>query len=107
MDFPDVEIVCNAGLTNAVEILQRSGRVGRRDGDLGLFIIFYEDWVHNISLEDFQYGEADDPDRPRSFLKPTSQVRDRISYSSVALLKSKCLRKFFATYLNDDSPYGT
>jgi hypothetical protein len=89
-----------------VEILQHGGRVGRRDGDLGLFVIFYEPWVGNICLEDFKYGEADDPDRPCSFLKPTSQVRDRITYSSVALIQSKCLQKFFASYLNDDSPYG-
>jgi len=85
MDFPDVEIVCNAGLPNIVKIRQRGGRGGRRDGDLGLSVMFYEPWVLNIRFEDFKYGEADDPDRLRSFLKPTSHVRDRIrvTYYSV------------------------
>ncbi|KAF8223802.1 hypothetical protein L208DRAFT_1000576, partial [Tricholoma matsutake] len=45
VDFPDVQIVCNAGPpSNIVEALQHGGWVGQHEGDKGLFVIFYEPW---------------------------------------------------------------
>lgn len=91
-----------------VDALQRGGRVGRRDGDEGLFVIFYESWALEISLDEFDDGDINDPDRPRKPLKPTSQKRDRASYSSVKMVQCKtCLRVFFATYLSDAAANGT
>lgn len=97
------------GLTgDTVDTLQRGGRVGRRDGDQGLYVIFYEGWALDISLDEFDDGDLNDPDRTRKPLKPTSQKRDRASYSSVKLVQCKtCLREFFATYLGDKSLNGT
>ena len=57
VDFPDVEIVCNAGLPSSIaDALQRAGRVGRRDGSKGLFVIFYEPWAQTVSLAEFNNG---------------------------------------------------
>lgn len=89
-------------------MLQRAGRLGRREGDSGLCIIFHERWALDISLDEFKYGEMDDPDRPRTkILKPTATVRERAAFSSIGLIQEpKCLRRFFATYLNDTTPTG-
>ncbi|KAF8054015.1 P-loop containing nucleoside triphosphate hydrolase protein [Lyophyllum atratum] len=105
VDFPDVKIVCTAGLPNdLVEALQRGGRVGRRSGDVGLFVIFYESWALNVSVEEYAQGDLMDPDRPRGPLKPTSNARERAAYSSVQLVQcQECIRVFFAAYLNDTS----
>lgn len=108
VDFPDVKIVCTAGLPNdLVEALQRGGRVGRRSGDVGLFVIFYESWALNVSVEEYAQGDLMDPDRPRGPLKPTSNARERAAYSSVRLVQCReCIRVFFAAYLNDTSSNG-
>ncbi|KAF8055761.1 P-loop containing nucleoside triphosphate hydrolase protein [Lyophyllum atratum] len=105
VDFPDVKIVCNAGLpSNTVDTLQRGGRVGRREGDKGLYVIFHEPWLDDISLDDYTYGDLNDPDRPRKQLKLNSQRSDRAPYSSAELVKcASCIRKFFARYLGDES----
>lgn len=92
---------------NIVDALQRGGRVGRRDGDHGLFIIFYEPWALTISLDEFAHGDTQDPDRPRASLKPTSTKQDRVAYSSLALVQCEsCLRSCFANYLNDQTING-
>ncbi|KAF8055298.1 P-loop containing nucleoside triphosphate hydrolase protein [Lyophyllum atratum] len=102
VDFPDVQIVCTTGLPNdIVEALQRGGRVGRRFGALGLFVIFYDAWALEISLDEYANGDLSDPDRPRGLLKPNSNSRERAAYSSVKLIGCECLRSFFATYLDD------
>jgi superfamily II DNA helicase RecQ len=107
VDFPDVKIVCNAGLPgNIVDSLQRGGRVGRRDGDQGLFVNFYELWVKSISLEQYE-GSCDDPDRPQGTLKPTSSARDHAGRASVKLMQCEdCHRLSFADYLGDKTPTG-
>ncbi|KAG6906554.1 hypothetical protein DXG01_013221 [Tephrocybe rancida] len=89
VDFPDVKIVCNAGLpATTVDTLQRGGHVGHQDGDKGLYVIFYEPWVDNISLDEYAHGDQNDPDRLRLCLKPNSQRKDRAPLSSLQLVKS-------------------
>jgi superfamily II DNA or RNA helicase len=110
MDFPDVQIVCNAGVPGSiVDLLQRAGRLGRHEGDRGLCVIFHEQWALDISLDEFKNGDWNDPDRPQTaVLKPTLNVSDRVAYSCVAMIQEpKCLRRFFALYLADLSPAGT
>lgn len=104
-----MKIVCQAGIPgNIVDTLQRGGRIGRRDGDRGLFVIFYEPWALLISLDEFTNGDLDDPDRPRTVLKPTSTKKERVARSSLQLIQCRsCLRYFFANYLNDLSPNGS
>ncbi|KAF8225112.1 P-loop containing nucleoside triphosphate hydrolase protein [Tricholoma matsutake] len=90
VDFPDVDIVCNAGLpSNIVDMLQRGGRVGRREGSQGF------------------HGNSDDPDRPRALLKPAATRKDRAPLSCVRFVQCKqCLRMFFANYLGDTTENG-
>lgn len=74
VDFPNVKIVCTAGLPETiVDALQRGGRgiwvlSGDQDADTALFVIFYEHWVHGINLDDYANGDTLDPDRPRKDL---------------------------------------
>ena len=98
VDFPDVSIVCNAGLpSDIVEALQRGGRVGRHEGAKALFVTFYEAWACKISLNEFMAGDPNDPDGPRSNHTLISRAQDRASYSSVGLVQIKtCLRQYFA-----------
>ncbi|KAF8221223.1 hypothetical protein L208DRAFT_1329412, partial [Tricholoma matsutake] len=105
VDFPDVKIVCNAGLPgNIVDSLQCRGHVGQHNGDQGLFVIFYEPWVTSIHLEQYE-GSCDDPDQPQGTLKPTSLARDCASRASVKLMQCEdCRQLFFADYLGDKTP---
>ncbi|KAH9069630.1 P-loop containing nucleoside triphosphate hydrolase protein [Lactarius deliciosus] len=58
VDFPDVKIVCTAGLPGSmVDVLQRGGRALRNSDDDALFVIFYEPWVHDISLDEYTEGD--------------------------------------------------
>jgi superfamily II DNA helicase RecQ len=108
VDFPDVKIVCNAGLpTNVVDLLQRAGRLGRRDGSNGIFILFYDPWALTININDFYNTSCDDPDRPRYSAKAVTSRKDRAPLSCVQLVQQKtCLRQFFATYLGDTASNG-
>jgi hypothetical protein len=82
--------------------------VGRRDGSKGLFLIFYEPWALTIPLDAFNHGSSNDPDRPRAMLKPVASRKDRAPLSCVRLVQCKsCLRKFFASYLDDMARNGT
>lgn len=52
-------------------------------------------------------GDLNDPDRPRSILKPNSQQREHAPYSSLKLVKfNECIQLMFAQYLGDKSPEG-
>jgi hypothetical protein len=104
-----VKIVCTVGLpATIVDALQRGGRAVRRTSDDALFVIFYEAWVLDIDLADYNIGDLLDPDRPRKGLHDNSQRRDRAPYSSVKLIQGKtCLRTFFADYLGDTLPGGS
>ncbi len=110
VDFPNVKIVCTVGLPGTlVDALQRAGRVLRNSGDPAIFVLFYESWVHDISLDEYKNGDiSGDPDRPRSNLKPNSRKQERAPYSSLKLVKSdECIRLLFAQYLGDKTPEGT
>lgn len=108
VDFPDVKIVCTAGLPGStVNTLQRAGRALRNSNADALFVIFYDPWVKEISLDEYTDDLSADPDRPRSQLKPTSQRRERVPLSSLRLVKcGTCLRRQFTEYLNDTSQAG-
>ena len=104
-------IVCTVGLpSTTVDTLQRGGRAYRNSDKVALVVNFYDPWVDDISLDEYQSGDLMDPDRPRTVLKSTSKRRDRASYSSVKLVKCKelclCVRKFYADYLGDRSTEG-
>ncbi|KAH8978068.1 P-loop containing nucleoside triphosphate hydrolase protein, partial [Lactarius hatsudake] len=108
VDFPDVKIVCTAGLpASMVDVLQRGGRALRNSSEDALFVIFYEPWVREVSLEEYDEGDSCDPDRPRGQLRSSSQRRERAPFSCLKLVKSAtCLRAEFASYLDDRSPSG-
>ena len=108
VDFPDIKIVCMAGLSGSiVNILQRGGRALHNSDDHTLFIIFYEPWVHDISLDEYSEGNLGDPDRPRGPLKSSSQRRNRAPLSCLKLVQgTHCLRAEFASYPEDTSQSG-
>ncbi|KAI9463684.1 P-loop containing nucleoside triphosphate hydrolase protein [Lactarius psammicola] len=106
VDFPDVKVVCTAGLPGTlVDILQRGGCALRNSDEDAILIVFYEPWVHEVSMDEYNDGNLRDPDRPRALLKPSSQRRERAPFSCLKLVKSTtCLRAEFAAYLDDTSP---
>ena len=108
VNFPDVKIVCTAGLPGTmVDILQRGGCALRNSNDDALFVVFYEPWVHEVTLDEYNEGDLGDPDRPRSTLKTSSQRRERAPFSCLKLVKSiSCLQANFASYLGDTSAAG-
>ncbi|KAF8231051.1 hypothetical protein L208DRAFT_1085957, partial [Tricholoma matsutake] len=105
VDFLDMKIVCNAGLpNNVVDVLQRGGRVGHRNGSQGLFVIFYDPWALLISLTEFDHAVSHDPDRLCTLAKPTTSRRDHAPRSCIDLVQCEtCLRAFFVTYLGDNA----
>ncbi|KAJ3750441.1 P-loop containing nucleoside triphosphate hydrolase protein [Lentinula detonsa] len=69
VDFPDVDIVVNAGLPpSRKDKLQRAGRLVRREGKQGIFLILYEPWVNEVDLSEYENEWIIDPDRPRKKL---------------------------------------
>ena len=110
VDFPDVQVVCNVGVPgNIVDLLQHAGHLGRCDGDKGLAVVFHKQWALEISLDEFKYGNLNDPDQPcTAILKPMSNMHDRAAFSCIGIVQEpKCLRKFFSLYLADFSLTGT
>ncbi|KAF8258171.1 P-loop containing nucleoside triphosphate hydrolase protein, partial [Lactarius quietus] len=105
VDFPDVKIVCMAGLPESiVDILQHGGHALRNSNLDALFVVFYKPWVHNISLDEYNERDSGGPDWPRCQLKPSSKWRERAPFSCLKLVKSAtCLCAKFALYLNDTS----
>lgn len=94
--------MCTAGLpSTTVDTLQRGGRALRVSRDWALFVLFYEAWALVIK-EDEYTGDVLDPDRPRKDLRISSRRAERAPFSGIRLVQSKtCLRRFFASYLND------
>lgn len=91
-----------------VDVLQCAGRALRNSYKDALFIVLYDPWVHDISLDEYTEGDLCDPDRPRAKLKSGSQRREHVPFSCLKIVKSEtCLRAQFASYLNDTSPAGT
>ncbi|KAL0063541.1 hypothetical protein AAF712_009546 [Marasmius tenuissimus] len=110
IDYPDVDIVVNVDVPPDVpEGLQRAGRVVRASEKTGLFLILYEAWVVEIDLDEFTVDhmgvDPKDPDRPRKALSDKSTRQERVPRSFTKLIQDgeKCLREFFAEYLNDKS----
>ncbi|KAJ3516126.1 hypothetical protein NMY22_g14281 [Coprinellus aureogranulatus] len=106
VDFPDVDIVCTVGVPNSmVESIQRGGRGGRQTGSFALFITFYEQWVTEISLDEYAEGDPENPDRTRTNpLSAKATKQERAPYVSVQFIQTPdCLRYFFAMLLNDYS----
>ncbi|KAF8264318.1 P-loop containing nucleoside triphosphate hydrolase protein [Lactarius quietus] len=108
VDFPDIKIVCMAGLPGSmVDILQHGGHALRNSDEDALFVVFYEPWVHDISLDEYNEGDSGDPDQPRCQLKPSSKRHECAPFSCLKLVKSAtCLCAEFALYLNDTSQLG-
>ncbi|KAK0455321.1 P-loop containing nucleoside triphosphate hydrolase protein [Desarmillaria tabescens] len=110
IDFADVDIVGYMGIPqDECDDLQRGGRVIRRMGKIGLYVIFYEPWVLDVDIKDFDNPLMDekDPDRPRAPLKPTSNKKERAALSAIRLIQGHepvCIREFKAKYLKDDAP---
>jgi hypothetical protein len=75
-----------------VNVLQHAGRALCNSDEDALFIVFYEPWVHDISLDEYNEGDLCDPDRPRGPLKSSSKPRERAPISCLQLVKSvNCL----------------
>lgn len=90
-----------------VDVLQRAGRALRNSHEDALFIILYDPWAKDISLDEYIEGDLCDPDRPRAKLKSSSHRRERVPFSCLKIVKSAtCLRAHFASYLNDTSSAG-
>ena len=104
-----MKIVCTAGLPGTmVDVLQHAGHALCNSHDDALFIMLYDHWVHDISLDEYIKGDLRDPDCPRAKLKSSSQQHERAPFSCLKIIKSStCLRDLFAAYLNDTSPAGT
>ncbi|KAJ3524442.1 hypothetical protein NMY22_g10996 [Coprinellus aureogranulatus] len=107
IDFPDVEIVCAIGCPSTItELLQRGGRPGRAPGSTGLFVTFFEPWIQEIEIEEFDTSyDANNPDRTRARLTDKSTKKDRATYSATRLaqLEDACIRQFYATEMGDES----
>jgi hypothetical protein len=73
--------------------------------------MMYEDWVDNLDVSEVPPDELEeDPDRPfqLAYKKfPTKEERTGIhSIQTLQTANRCCLRKSFATYLNDTTPTG-
>ena len=91
----------------AVDTLQQASRALRNSKPDALFVIFYEPWVHDILLSEYDNGDQTDPDRPRGQLKLHARRHDRVPLSSLRLVKgSECIRSELARYLSDTSEEG-
>lgn len=88
-----------------VDALQRGGRAIRIGNETALFVVFYESWALNI--DESNYMEGTDPDRPCANIGQNSRVQDRAPLSAVRLVRCPtCLRGFYANYLDDRSDSG-
>ncbi|KAJ7598193.1 P-loop containing nucleoside triphosphate hydrolase protein [Mycena floridula] len=67
IDFSHVDIVCSAGLPDFLTlVIQEYGRAVRRPGTQGLAVLFYEPWVKDIELSEYDSKSVEDLDRPRN-----------------------------------------
>ncbi|KAK7015833.1 hypothetical protein VNI00_019053 [Paramarasmius palmivorus] len=112
INHPRVDIVCSAGTqsTRALES-QMYGRAVRRPGTRGLAVLFYEQWMDDISFSEFDDWpgdplEKDNPDRPRRpFTSERPSEKERVTCAAIHMTSSEqCLRAQFAGYLLDDDP---
>jgi hypothetical protein len=71
-----------------VDVLQCGGRALRNSQEDALFIIMYDSWACEISLDKYTEGNLCDPDRPRAKLKSSSQRCECTPLSCLKLVKS-------------------
>ncbi|KAG2005989.1 ATP-dependent DNA helicase RecQ [Coprinopsis cinerea AmutBmut pab1-1] len=97
VDFPNVKIVCNVGLpSTVVNLLQRGGHAIRTGNEQALFIIFYEPWVMDIDLNNYNGDDTDihDPDRPRVHARTVGKIsvidkKDCVPFILVKLVQQR------------------
>jgi ERCC4-related helicase len=110
LDIGDIEIVIQYGITQDVPTaLQRGGRGGRSSIGEAIFLIMYEPWVKTIDIETVRVETVSDPDHPnvpKLTIHSTKQARTGVAMIKVVQKTEECLRKLFATYLNDQTPDG-
>lgn len=82
------------------------GRIVRGLGRNGLALLFYEKWVTDIDLIEYDNGNPLDLDRPRGKLRPNSSIQEHAGFASVQMVKSNCIRFCFSKYLNDTTDEG-
>ncbi|KAH9058861.1 hypothetical protein EDB87DRAFT_849740 [Lactarius vividus] len=69
----------------------------------------YEPWVKMINLEAVRVETASDPDHPNVptlTIDSTKQARTGIAMIKTIQKTEECLRRLYATYLNDQAPYA-
>ncbi|EDR07604.1 uncharacterized protein LACBIDRAFT_327990 [Laccaria bicolor S238N-H82] len=108
VDFPNVKIVCTVSLpSTTTDTLQCGDRAFHNSTEDALFVIFYEPWIEEISLDNFKNFDMTDLDRPRMTLKANSQLHERAPFYRVKICQEiSCTRKGFANYLGDQSTDG-
>ena len=109
LDIGDIEVVIQYGITRDVPTaLQRGGRGGRNSTGEALFLIMYEPWAKTIDLSAVDFDTVSDPDHPnvpKLTTHSTKQARTGVAMVKI-IQQTECLRKLFATYLNDKAPDG-
>jgi ERCC4-related helicase len=110
LDIGDIEIVIQYGVTRDVPMaLQRGGRGGRSSIGEAIFLIMYEPWVKTINLEAVTVETVSDPNHPnipKLTIHSTKQARTGVTMIKIIQRTEECLRRLFATYLNDQTPDG-
>ncbi|KAJ7589324.1 hypothetical protein C8J56DRAFT_744940, partial [Mycena floridula] len=104
IDFPNVEIVCVTGLPPSLTgQIQMNGWAVHQAMMRGLAVLFYEPWVKEIELTEYEAGDPLDPDRPRkAVLGAHPSDQERAGFISVGLVQgTDCIRRIFAMYLGD------
>jgi len=110
LDIGGIEVVIQYGISRDVPTaLQRGGRGGRGSAGKAIFLIMYEPWVKTIDLEAVRVETASDPDHPNIpelRIDSTKQARTGVAMIKITQQTEECLRRLFATYLNDQAPNG-
>lgn len=74
-----------------------------------MFLIMYESWVKSIDLTAIEVDTVSDPDHPtvpKLSVHPTKKERSGIAMIKIIQLENECLRKLYASYLNDTASDG-
>ncbi len=76
------------------DVIQMFGRIVRDFRMRGLAVLFYEDWVKHVSLDDYNTGNLADWDRPRTKELGTKfSAQQRVRYWVINLIQSnECIR---------------
>ncbi|PBK86377.1 hypothetical protein ARMGADRAFT_1035563 [Armillaria gallica] len=106
IDFPDINIIVKAALPESMAYsLQCRGHVLRWGQRTGIYVIFYEPWVEDIDLDEYEGTFPDHPDHPCTTLMVKSLKHNCAPLSAVTLIKGRmCKCQFHAHYLSDTNP---